>query len=161
MIDPEWLAFPKEYEKHGTTQFLLELAPDAPKSKIQDNLRAFDPTQLLFLRRLKKAEVWVEDERMSVKREDFPDSNAYNGEIRRLTVSKHKTQTETITDYVIVKHTIQVTHESSKRAGVQKTDVVLAFPVSSSSPIIQPQNAYNFLPIRKTSFSVSGPLAKP
>jgi hypothetical protein len=155
MIDAKWVEFPKQHKQPGTTQFLLELAPDAPKARVKNDLRAFDPVQLLFLRRLRTAEVSVDGEKMTAIREDFKDFKAYNGEVRRITVSKPGSQSQVITDYIIVRNKIKVTHGSEKRAGIQETEVALAFPVASDCPIIHPQNAYNFLPIRKTSFFVS------
>jgi hypothetical protein len=71
MIDPEWVEFPKEHEQPGTTQFLLELAPDAPKARIKSDLRAFDPAQLLFLRRLRTVEVSVDGEKMIAISDDI------------------------------------------------------------------------------------------
>jgi len=155
MIDPDWAEFPKHHEQPGTTQFLLELAPDAPKARIRSDLRAFDPVQLLFLRRLRTAEVSVDGEKMTATREDFEDFKYYNAEVRRITVSKPGSQSQFVTDYIIFRNKIKVTHGSSKRVSIQETEVALAFPVASDCPIIHPQNAYNFLPIRKTSFFVS------
>ncbi|ERF72796.1 hypothetical protein EPUS_04231 [Endocarpon pusillum Z07020] len=152
MIDPEWAEFPQQHERPGTTQFLLELAPDAPRARIQSELRAFDPTQLLFLRRLRTAEVSVDGEKMMVRREDFPQVNKYNGEMRRLIVSKPGSHEEVVTDYMIVKKRIPVTHGSNKHPKAKETEVILAFPVASDCPVIEAQNAYNFLPVRKTSF---------
>jgi len=48
-----------------------------------------------------------------------------------------------------------VIHESSKRVGIKMTEVALAFPIASGRPIIQPQNVYNLLSIRKTNFFIS------
>jgi hypothetical protein len=155
MIDPEWVEFPKHHEQPGTTQFLLQLAPDAPKARIKSDLQAFDPIQLLFIRRLRTAEVSVDGEVVTVIREDFEEFQGYNGEVRRITVSKPGSQTQIVTNYMIVSNKIKVTHGSSKRVGIQETEVALGFPFTSDSPVIHPQNAHNFLPIRKTSFFVS------
>lgn len=160
MIDPEWAEFPQQHKRPGMTQFLLELAPDAPKARIKNDLRGFDPTQLLFLRKLRTVEVSVDGKKMMVRREDFQDVSEYNGEMRRLTVSDPDSHKEVVTDYTIVRKRILVTHESTKRRGAKDTEVVLAFPVASNCPVIQAQNAYNFLPVRKTSFFVSSVIGK-
>jgi hypothetical protein len=134
------------------------LAPDAPKARIKSDLQAFDPIQLLFLRRLRTAEVSVDGQVVKVIREDFEEFQGYNGEVRRITVSKPGSQTQIVTNYMIVRNKIKVTHGSSKRVGIQETEVALGFPFTSDSPVIHPQNAHNFLPIRKTSFFVSIPV---
>jgi len=104
MIDPEWMPFPRQRERAGTTQFLLELAPDAPKDRIKSDLRAFNPSQLLFLRRPRRAEVSVDGEVMEIKREDYQDFGDCNGETRRLTVSNPIGKKEIVTDYLFVRN---------------------------------------------------------
>jgi hypothetical protein len=36
------------------------------------------------------------------------------------------------------------------------SEIVLAFPVEDSAPIIEPQDVFAFLPVRRMGFNVSG-----
>jgi hypothetical protein len=146
--------FPKQHEQPNTTQFLFELSPSAPTNRIKNDLRAFDPNQLLFLRRLQRVEVGHEGKWMTVKREDFEEFKDYGGQVRRLIVSEPSSQSEVVTDYIVVRHKIKLTQRFAKRVGIDETEVALVFPIALDCPVIQPQYAYNFLPIRKTTFFV-------
>lgn len=85
-------------------------------------------------------------------RKDIEKHEKYGGEVRQLIVFDTQTGKTTTTDYIIVKHNVPVTHASTKRPNIGMTEVVLAFPVDSGGPILRRQYAYNFLPIRMTSF---------
>ncbi len=161
MIAPIWADFPSEI-KSGNSQFHLQLSraknSQAEKDLLQQ-LRFFDSTLLLFLRKLKKIEIFVNDRDWKKRFTNHivrTDTLAYGGEL--ITIKKNWTKTKKADEtlqYFVVRHTTNDMPIEAKRRGIEASEVVLAFPFIEHKPAFHPQKAYAFLPIRNSGFRVS------
>jgi hypothetical protein len=160
MIAPIWENFPG-LAKPGNSQFYLQLAEDKESRAEKDllkQLRSFDSTLLLFLRKLKKIEIFVNDHDWK-KRLTYhiarSDTQAYGGEL--ITIKKNWAKTKKADEtlrYFVVRHNTTDMPIEAKRKGMESSEVVLAFPLIENKPAFHVQKAYAFLPIRDSGFRV-------
>lgn len=160
MIAPIWENFPG-MAKSGNSQFYLQLVEEKESRAEKDllkQLRSFDSTLLLFLRKLKKIEIFVNDHDWK-KRLTYhiarSDTQAYGGELVSIKKNWAKTKKadETL-QYFVVRHSTTEMPLEAKRKGMESSEVVLAFPFMGSKPAFHVQKAYAFLPIRDCGFRV-------
>lgn len=129
----------------------------APKDEKFDasKLHSLDPYLLLFLRKLRKIEIHEKDVVSSFCRLDKVG-------ITELTLSKNTRSNEVIsekkqylrTNCIVEMYSVQ----EEKRPGIDKTEIVLAFPISElyeAQPDIKRSKIYAFLPIRQAGFRFS------
>jgi hypothetical protein len=160
MIAPIWEKFPG-LNKPGNSQFYLQLAGERESRGEKDllkQLRFFDSTLLLFLRKLKKIEIFVNDDDWK-KRLTYhivrSDTQAYGGEL--ITIKKNWVKTKKANEtlqYFVVRHNTTEMPLEAKRRGMESSEVVLAFPFIENKPAFHVQKAYAFLPIRNSGFRV-------
>ncbi len=161
MIAPIWGDFPVPVAP-GETHFHLQLSRDKDCQAENDlikQLRIFDSTILLFLRKLKKIEIEVSDKdwmKRFTNQITRTDSNAHGGEL--ITIKKKWMKTKKADEtlqYFVVRHNTSEMPSEQKRDGIQVSEVVLAFPFIGNKPAFHVQKAYAFLPIRDSGFRVS------
>lgn len=129
----------------------------APKNEEFDGskLHSLDPYLLLFLRKLRKIEVHENDQVSSFCRLDKVG-------ISQLTLSKDNGSGEVTLEQKQYLRTSCIVEMDSvqeeKRPGIDKTEIVLAFPISElyeAQPDINRSKIYAFLPIRQAGFRFS------
>jgi hypothetical protein len=160
MIAPIWENFPG-VAKCGNSQFYLQLAKEKDSQAEKDllkQLRFFDSTLLLFLRKLKKIEIFVDDrdwKKRLIYHIARSDTQAHGGEL--ITIKKNWAKTKKADEtlqYFIVRHNTSDMPLEPKRRGMDSSEVVLAFPFIENKPAFHVQKAYAFLPIRDSGFRV-------
>ena len=141
MIAPIWT---EEYPvEPGWTTFRLSIPPRVDLSSLSKKLAAVEPTLLLFLHKLRQLDIVVNGQPCHLSRTDLP-----NG----ITVLGSDSEENR---YVMVRHLVTGLPPDAKRLNVTTSEVILAFPVSSSGmPIISDQDVHTFLPLRSFGFSV-------
>ncbi|KAK4199203.1 hypothetical protein QBC40DRAFT_266127 [Triangularia verruculosa] len=176
MISPEWYS-PENMTSPpaGITRmtFTLHNGDDhqlqaAQRQNIVDEFESFRPAMLLFLKRLRRIEIYFFDDNGN-KRHDTVMSLSWPSNVaHRATITTTKTypggRPETSIDFYHVtklgasglKKNENRTYSAQELASeaYSKADVVLAFPLTGqSSPILEPQDVFAFLPIRKIGFN--------
>jgi hypothetical protein len=160
MIAPIWESFPGVV-KPAFSQFCLQLSKEKDSQadrNLHTQLRYFDSTLLLFLRKLKEIEIFIDDhdwkKRLTYHIARF-DTTAHGGEL--ITIKRKWTKTkkadETLHYFVVRHNTTDMPFERSRK-GMEASEVVLAFPFIENKPAFHQQKAYAFLPIRESGFRV-------
>ncbi|KAJ7655660.1 hypothetical protein DFH06DRAFT_1046179 [Mycena polygramma] len=130
------------------TQFTLHLSDEIDKEHLEGYLRDVDPTLLMFLRKLRRLDIRLNDASFVVERLDSD-----SGLIQLDHQNRH-TGCSITSKYLPVKGVIKIGATEKKRPGIFDTEVVLVFPLESDgSPKITAQAVHAFLPIRKYGFS--------
>lgn len=147
--------------KSGNSHFCLQLSKEKDSQAEKDllkQLRLFDSTLLLFLRKLKIIEILVND-RDWMKQFTYhiarSDTRAHGGEL--ITIKKNwtkKKKADETLQYFVVRHNTTDMPIEPKRRGMEASEVVLAFPFIENKPAFHVQKAYAFLPIRDSGFRV-------
>lgn len=142
MIAPVWdTRYPVE---PGWTTFRLVIPPRVDLHNLSLKLQEVEPSLLLFLRKLRELNVSINGHSLRLSRSDSEDG---------ITVLRANQEEKR---YVMVKADVQKLPSELKRPDVTNSEVVLAFPVSSTdAPIIADQDVHTFLPLRSFGFSVS------
>lgn len=173
MISPEWEE-PLEMLKAPLTRTTLflhsegdEVYEHTQQRNIASQLNELQPKMLLFLKNLKRISIHFYDE------DDYEVSLAvlsvsYPDESNRVIVHKSETRNgdteNTLHRYHVTKTTacglpINENRDCPQEEGSQtgaSASVILAFPLSSDDvPIIEPQELFAFLPVRRVGFNVS------
>jgi hypothetical protein len=172
MITPIWqerrdTAFP--FELTRITLYLHDQSDPAERDRdrhvINQQFHELQDTLLLFLRKLCKIEVYFHDEEGSQTRGTiYTLSRIENSD----TAVVERTCTDTVQNrkriYHIVKHIARRLARSENRdlskaeevsRYFETSEIVLAFPVTEDSvPIIEPQQVFAFLPVRRMGFNV-------
>jgi Histidine kinase-, DNA gyrase B-, and HSP90-like ATPase len=160
MIAPIWEGFPGDV-RADVSQFYLQLSQEKGSQDEKDllkQLRFFDSTLLLFLRKLKKIEIFVNDIDWKKRFTNYitrTDTIAYGGEL--ITIKKIWSKTKKADDtlqYFVVRHTVSDMPDEPKRRAMESSEVVIAFPFIENKPAFHMQKAYAFLPIRDSGFRV-------
>jgi hypothetical protein len=174
MITPIWQerrdpALP--FELTRITLYLHDQSDPAERDRdrqiINQQFRELQDTLLLFLRKLRKIEVSFHDEeRHQTSGTIYTLSRIENSD----TAVIERTCTDTAQNrkriYHIVKYVARRLARSENRdlseaeevsRSFETSEIVLAFPVTEDSvPIIEPQEVFAFLPVRRMGFNVSG-----
>ena len=173
MISPEWEECSEELPR-PLTRITLHLFDDneaaARHESIEKQLNELESTMLLFLKKLQCVNVHIygdaEEEVLSTIL-----TVALNKKTHRAILQKERTRDgeseETQAYCHVTKHlatglaksnnrTYTAAEEAARSYG--KAEVILAFPLSANStPIIQAQQVFAFLPLRRLGFNVSPP----
>jgi hypothetical protein len=155
LIAPIWADFP-EPTLPGYTSFYLQLSENCEDEIIRE-IRALDPTMLMFLRQLRQinltvtqadGQVWT---RKLWRRDRVADGS--------LITTLHRGNS--ISEYIVIKHHALQLPGEDKRRGCSESEVMLAFPISDieRTPTGDTESVYAFLPIRDYGFKVG--IAKP
>ena len=153
MIAPRVSEFPGEHHLPGYTQFLLRLQSTDKWRQLSDEFRKIEPAAILFLRRLKHLHF---DLGNGSYRDIKYASNFGNlASITTKFKGNNSTEEQTVTRYIISRFETDALKSEPKRSGVQKTEIVLAFPLMSDEKSKnRTQSTYAYLPIRDYGFKV-------
>lgn len=171
MITPIWHDAENDLMPNHVTRVTLFLHDSISADNMKTTLRQFqeiESTFLLFMKNLKKVYVTMYDENdeqrtfttYSMSRQssnlhvvDLKTEILKNGALEEY--SKHYHLTRGIANDLSMSENRKYTKDEISRKAYQMAEVVLAFPLDAKSiPIIQPQDLFAFLPIRKIGFSV-------
>jgi hypothetical protein len=151
MITPVWgSAYPP---KPGWTTFHLRLTPSENGTDLSAQLSGLRPTLLLFLRQLRSLNVIVtgvaQHGALQIRREDGPGDDLVK-------LERIDNGVRTVERYVLMRHLAETPAQEPGREGVEKSEIILAFPVTESGePVIEMQEVHAFLPLRCYGFNVS------
>lgn len=150
MIAPRWDAFP-EPTRAGYTSFYLRISNRCDEQELMEDLTCFDPTLLMFLRRLKQIELKINRKDGTIWSERVQRNEPISGGCITLSckgVNK---------DYITKTHIVTDLLSEARRAHRSRSEVTLAFPTYelSNEPHMDTQKVYAFLPIRDYGLKVS------
>lgn len=146
--------FPSNDRIKDHTQFLLELKRNEDYRQIRGELQGLGSETLIFLRKLKQLDVSINGERKTYKLRTDDWNPDFGGETA--TISETTDQQTKTTKYMVERQTVQDLPPDSRREAVATSEVVVAFAVKDrTTPIVEPQQAFAFLPIQNYGFPVS------
>lgn len=135
---------------------------------IFQQLNDLDHTCLLFLRNIERLQITFHNENGEVKdSKDFRvgDTNGHRVALKTTSTSADGTSTTTARHYHVTRHMASGLSRSANRkvpgtdearTGSSQAEVVLAFPLTAESqPILEPQEVFAFLPVRRSDYKVS------
>jgi len=132
------------------TTFVLSLSLDQQGlHALSHKLRLLDGATLLFLRRLRRMNVVVNGHEILSHHLCFGKGHSLSHAKIHTTRDGHTT----VSKYLYQQKDIGGLPEHDKRPR-QESTVILAFPVSDTGPVLQCQDIYVYLPLRRTSFYV-------
>ncbi|KAI0316836.1 hypothetical protein OF83DRAFT_1172519 [Amylostereum chailletii] len=148
MITP--IVLPTQTQASGWTTFRLHLAPSEDESLLVSQLYKVRPTLLLFLRKLRHMSITL-----------FSPIKPRILMLRRFDEDGNKVRLDRVDNgdvtsqlYLIYKQWISMPSGQAKREGIDKSEVVLAFPIAADEqPVIAMQEIHAFLPLRCYGFS--------
>ncbi|KAL9113802.1 MAG: hypothetical protein Q9187_007574, partial [Circinaria calcarea] len=151
MIAPQLAEFPVRELVSGHTQFLMQIKTEDKRKLLKKELEQISPSLLMFLRRLKRLDVYLDNGFHSVL---TCRSGATSGSIlletKTMVNGVHKS-TFTST-YIVVRRRVESIPSSSKRLGTN-TAITLAFlTMYNGYPHEATQDTYAYLPIRDFGF---------
>jgi len=139
-----------EYEKEGFSVIALALSLDDDDfEKLKETLVTLDKDMLLFTRRLRRIEAFSKGKLLvSLECSISPNSVATITTLRRKSESKMR--------YIRLSFECQgLPHHERRQGGTSK--ILLAFPFDAAGAVIEHQNIFAFLPLRRSVFSVRSP----
>ncbi|GJN66027.1 hypothetical protein PLICBS_000043 [Purpureocillium lilacinum] len=168
MISPEWEGFSKEPSRQQTRITLYLIDDDQATIRYESiarQLRELESTMLLFLRRLKRIDVRIyngDDVEVSATALAVSmDEKVHKASLQRIHTQDGTSET-TRTYCHVTKHLATGLAKSDNRTYTEgqdsrsysTADVILAFPISEdSTPIVEAQQVFAFLPIRRLGFN--------
>jgi hypothetical protein len=150
MITPEWAT---EYPVvEGWTHFRLLLSKKIHVGELITQLQDIHLSLLLFLRKLSSVTIRTTSAG-TVTTHEFHRTD------RQSTVANLKKVVNGVTDsrnYLLVKHMVKAFTGEEKRQGIERSEIILAFPLEADeTPYIdEEQYVYAFLPLRRYGFRV-------
>ncbi|KIW74370.1 hypothetical protein Z517_12310 [Fonsecaea pedrosoi CBS 271.37] len=146
MIAPIWESFP-EPATPSITSMILQLSPEYDESQLVSDLKEFDPRMLMFLRRLKRVTITIQDGNPGWQTTFGKSVGTSHGE-----TAIELTRDGEVTKYLISSHIAQNLPVEPKRPGAHQSQILLAFPDITDQTLIS-QKVYAFLPIRDYGFT--------
>ncbi|KZT00825.1 uncharacterized protein LAESUDRAFT_687552 [Laetiporus sulphureus 93-53] len=151
MINPIW-DNSHAVEPNWTT-FRLDIAEEEHMGNLNKQLRELQPSLLLFLRKLRSVDLHVAANRnnparsIKISRNDpAPDVVELERSEDGASILKRR--------YIIVKRTTVTDPEEPKREGIERSEVVLAFPMTAEQePLFEDQYIHAFLPMSRYGFT--------
>jgi len=138
------------------------------RQTIFQQLSDLDHTCLLFLRNIKRLRITFRDDNGGVKTsKDFRvgDTNSHRVALETASTSADGTSATNTRHYHVTRHMASDLSRSANRripcteearVGSSQAEVVLAFPLTTfSRPLLDPQEVFAFLPIRRSDYKVS------
>ena len=169
MISPEWEGFSEEPSRQQTRITLYLIDDDQATIRYESiarQLRELESTMLLFLRRLKRIDVRIYNgddiEASATALTVSMDEKVHKASLQRIHTQDGTSET-TQTYCHVTKHLATGLAKSDNRTYTEgqdsrsysTADVILAFPISEdSTPIVEAQQVFAFLPIRRLGFNV-------
>lgn len=145
-IAPDWAEFPnQEKTLPSHTSFYLQLSNEMHEGDLVEALRIFEPSQVLFLRRIRKIILQVKT-RAGEEWTETISRNKSSGSEDKITVSGNRKLT---LEYFTTKYEVKDLPQEARRPGCTKSELSLAFPVNHfpNEPPYSPHCVYAFLPI--------------
>ncbi|KAG8157112.1 hypothetical protein KVR01_013102 [Diaporthe batatas] len=153
MMLPRPSKFPEGDRLKNNTQFLLELKRKEDYTYIKDDLRNIKPEIFLFLQNLEQLDITIDDKRKIYKHQSNACGSKLGGETAIISETTDK-RTET-TKYLIERQTVEDLPSDPRRDTVAASEVVVAFPIKDqSTPIVESQQIFAFLPVQNHGFKV-------
>jgi hypothetical protein len=170
IITPQWDQdyFDDFYEQHQTTIVLDHICDQSVdfSAALEKEIDAIDPVLILFLRRIERLH-------LKVFKSVLDDKPAISKCFRRVNwtpgsgfVSLQDEDANTVRHLYKHRSTVGFNGVETRRLGIERTDIVLAFPVTRRSdkyiPLIRKQNfAFAYLPLGDFGFKVGfSPMAQ-
>lgn len=144
MIAPRWAEFPGPTSPEETS-FYLKLSKSYNEDELVDQLRTFDPTLLMFLKRLKRVTLRVLGRAEQSWEETILKTNAHENGSSLTILKMNNNQLRYLTfDYLVENLPVE-----SKRPQSSYSKIVLAFPLTDlpERPRLGSYNVYAMLPI--------------
>ena len=171
MITPVWEDVTGSLPRNVTTRITLHLNDTESNGLSDPILRQFDQfeeTMLLFLKNIRQVIISQHDQDGSLRRKTKHSiaqvSPTRHRLSRKVRIASGATRT-TVREYHVTKHTAEnlAPNENRKYSDEElqgrlysRSEVMLAFPLTEQSePIIEKQQLYAFLPVRREGFDVS------
>ncbi|KAI7204507.1 hypothetical protein KC324_g744 [Hortaea werneckii] len=153
MIAPKWTGFPDGGNMNERTMFCFRIPEQEHRDIVAAHLQELKPELLIFLRQLKRVEVTLQDKAGKIKRtfslarEDSQVSGVRLTTLRHI-VTRPKAATNE-EQFLVFCGTKTGMPKEKKREKVTESDVLMAFPVSTTmQPILSDRRTFNYLPIR-------------
>lgn len=89
----------------------------------------------------------------NTRRLECRSGNGFGGEL--ISLLRTTSSLSTSKDFAVIRQEVGGLPHDEKRAGISKSEIILAFPVKDSKPLIAGQNVYAFLPVKSYGLSVS------
>jgi hypothetical protein len=148
MITPEWTTFPMGGTQSHRTRILLELSNNTDRDDLSRKLEEFDPSLILFLRKLRSITIDDSNSCIRIQRQDSTDGIV----VLKVIDSGDK---ERDRHFFSIKRPINMKAKEPKRESVRESEIILAFPLNRNlGPLVEDQNVHAFLPIRRYGFKV-------
>ena len=151
MIAPTWAEFP-EPASQDLTSFYLKISRDYKVEDLVVKLRELDLALLMFLRKIRKIEVFVQSSEKETLTSIFERIDGYEdgNPVRTLQMADKRLQ------YLIRQHEVNSLPFEARRPGYTHSELVLAFPIGQGADIPRsaPQKVYAFLPINDYGLKV-------
>lgn len=155
MIVPIWCPFNGTTLIDERTMFCLRIPDVNDRNTVKANLLGLQSELLLFLRKLRTIDVRIYDDSSSQPSAGFVHTRKQPPQpwsIVTLACNNLVGTTVNSEELFMSKNVVDGMPQEAKREGIRATELVLAFPISSSTP--GPRPVYNFLPIRTFGFTV-------
>ena len=178
MISPEWQETTEELAG-PLTRMTFYLADDGDpavrteqRRNINDQLNDLKPQMLLFLKKLRRIEVYLHNDVGEETSSSVLSRAEASGEPNRAVLQTVKAQgglepgqerqyyhvTKAMASGLAPNENREYTPEEHARQAYSTAEIILAFPLTAqSAPLIQPQQLFAFLPVRRVGFNVSAP----
>jgi hypothetical protein len=153
---------PEGRTQGNQTQLLLELLGESEFKSIIKELHMLKPQMLIFLRKIRKLIVHTPERDVQFEIQTVAeDQDLDRKETATLTSTSLRDGKTTKDKYLIVRRLVHSLAKDDRRENVEKTEVVLAFPLKQGRPRVRAQDTYAYLPINDYGFNVSSFLLIP
>lgn len=151
---PEWASFP-EYVADGQTSFLCELDRGEQEEQILNCLTNFDPSLILFLKKLHRVDIEVHFDNGQSRIKSITRGDVENGGSHASIFCDGSDELSYLQKCFLA---INLPNETRRR-GSSSSELVLAFPLqldSNTARSASTQNVYSGLPIGNHGLRVGG-----
>ena len=150
MVTPECADFPESI-RPGCTSMFLRLSESCNEEILVRDLLGLDANLLIFLRRVEEINVCVVQPEQEPRKKRIRKLKGSRGEENHIVNLQDGDNT---LQCMIRAHDVTDLPTETKRPSWSSTRIFLGFPVVDGYPLILPQSAYAFLPIRNYGFNV-------
>ncbi|KAH6668745.1 hypothetical protein B0J14DRAFT_518033 [Halenospora varia] len=145
---------PEGRTQGNQTQLLLELLGESEFKSIIKELHMLKPQMLIFLRKIRKLTVHTPERDVQFEIQTVAeDQDLDRKETATLTSTSLRDGKTTKDKYLIVRRLVHSLAQDDRRENVEKTEVVLAFPLKQGRPRVRAQDTYAYLPINDYGFN--------
>ena len=159
MIAPIWSDYPKDFPSNFPSDFpsdfshaqtgtvmLLRLSKDESRRSLDDEIKAFNPRILIFLRRLREIQFTTGKKVRKFRRTDQIAGSCRKTVLHNDGLDHH---------YIVIQSTAKSMPLEPRRPDSSTSEISLAFPLTETGQAIrEPQQVFSYLPIREYGFEV-------